>query len=309
MVLALFSATEKTSHNSHKFAFKLSPTNYGYWKAMIQPFLITNSLYCYVDGSLPCPPALLQSPAPTDKDALILPPQPNPDFTTGISNDAHELWLSFERAYAPKTSSREFTLKNQLLRITMKGDESSSAYLNRAQEYSDALANIGQPISDKDLVMLVVAGLREEYNSLKSTILTRQFPTSFIELYSLFADHDYMIQKPATPATTAQAFMASTSHNSPSATAPGFSSVPPATLQALQQLMSQIGLQLQPTQSPPTSQAFYTNRTEKSEPQLDTQPHSEPQPESDKQTEPSGLKADPPSATWTNCFGCCTLCS
>ncbi|KAL8261233.1 hypothetical protein R6Q59_025282 [Mikania micrantha] len=51
------------------------------------------------------------------------------------------------------------------------------------------------------------------------------------------------------------------------------------------------------------------SRTEKSEPQLDTQPHSEPQPESDKQTEPSGLKADPPSATWTNCFGCCTLCS
>ncbi|KAL8225756.1 hypothetical protein R6Q57_018313 [Mikania cordata] len=51
------------------------------------------------------------------------------------------------------------------------------------------------------------------------------------------------------------------------------------------------------------------SRTEKSEPQSDTQPHSEPQLESDKQTEPSGLKADPPAATWTNCFGCCTLCS
>ncbi|KAM0035684.1 hypothetical protein Hdeb2414_s0015g00449361 [Helianthus debilis subsp. tardiflorus] len=46
---------------------------------------------------------------------------------------------------------------------------------------------------------------------------------------------------------------------------------------------------------------------EKSEPQLDTTPHSEPQPESDKQTEPP--KADPPATTWTNCFGCCTICS
>ncbi|KAD4179957.1 hypothetical protein E3N88_28548 [Mikania micrantha] len=257
MVIALFSAAEKTIHNSHKFAFKLSPTNYGYWKAMIQPFLITNSLYCYVDGTLPCPPAMLQPPTPTDKDTLILPPQPYPDFTTWVSNNAHvcmliistvseasfahvqgntsqETWLSFERAYAPKTSSREFTLRNQLLRITMK---------------------------DKDLVMLVVAGLRDEYNALKSIILTRQFPTSFIKLYSLFADHDYMMQKPTAPAPSAQAFMATTNPNSRSAAVPGFTSVPPATLQVLQQLMSQLGLKLQPSQSNPTSQAFYTNRS------------------------------------------------
>ncbi|KAF5818167.1 hypothetical protein HanXRQr2_Chr02g0061791 [Helianthus annuus] len=48
--------------------------------------------------------------------------------------------------------------------------------------------------------------------------------------------------------------------------------------------------------------------SEKSEPQLDTTPHSEPQPESDKQTEPPKA-ADPPATTWTNCFGCCTICS
>ncbi|GJV21096.1 putative RNA-directed DNA polymerase [Tanacetum coccineum] len=44
------------------------------------------------------------------------------------------------------------------------------AYLNRVQEYADALATIGEPVKDKDLVMLVVSGLREEYNGLKTTI-------------------------------------------------------------------------------------------------------------------------------------------
>ncbi|GKD69233.1 putative ribonuclease H-like domain-containing protein [Tanacetum coccineum] len=52
----------------------------------------------------------------------------------------------------------------------MHGDETLDAYLNRAQEYVDALAAIGEPVNDKDLVMLVVLGLREEYNSLKTTI-------------------------------------------------------------------------------------------------------------------------------------------
>ncbi|GJU99551.1 hypothetical protein Tco_1328822 [Tanacetum coccineum] len=37
------------------------------------------------------------------------------------------------------------TLKTQLLKIEMKANETSSAYLTRAKEYSDALANIGEP--------------------------------------------------------------------------------------------------------------------------------------------------------------------
>ncbi|GJZ19775.1 hypothetical protein Tco_0556365 [Tanacetum coccineum] len=39
----------------------------------------------------------------------------------------------------------------------MHGDETPDAYLNRAQEYADALAAIGEPVKDKDLVMLVVS--------------------------------------------------------------------------------------------------------------------------------------------------------
>jgi hypothetical protein len=51
---------------------------------MLQPFLITNSLFAYVDGTLPCPPQYLpttsapQDKATTDTTALVL----NPDYTT-----------------------------------------------------------------------------------------------------------------------------------------------------------------------------------------------------------------------------------
>nr|GFA22499.1 nucleotide-binding, alpha-beta plait [Tanacetum cinerariifolium] len=55
----------------------------------------------------------------------------------------------------------------------MHGDETLDAYLNRAQEYADALTTIGEPVKDKDLVMLALSGLREEYNGLKTTITAR----------------------------------------------------------------------------------------------------------------------------------------
>nr|GEX00120.1 nucleotide-binding, alpha-beta plait [Tanacetum cinerariifolium] len=77
----------------------------------------------------------------------------------------------------------------------MKGNETSDAYLNRAKEYVDALANIGEAFKEKYLVMLVIMGLREDYNGLKSTLLARQAPTAFHELQGLLADHDYMIKQ------------------------------------------------------------------------------------------------------------------
>nr|GEU29282.1 integrase, catalytic core [Tanacetum cinerariifolium] len=184
-MISAFTTVDKTAHNSRKFAFTLSPTNYGYWKTMIEPFLITNNLMSYVDGSIPCPSKTLSV---TDGVSV---PKENPNYPIWVSNDAH--------AYAPHSTSREYTLKTQLLRIKMHGDETPNAYLNRTLEYTDELAAIGEPIKDKDIIMLVVSGLREEYNGLKTTITARQSPTAFSELYVLLSDHDYMHGKTHTP--------------------------------------------------------------------------------------------------------------
>ncbi|GKB75336.1 tryptophan synthase beta chain 1, partial [Tanacetum coccineum] len=147
---------------------------------MIESFLITNNLMGYVDGSIPCPSKTLSV---TD-DATV--PKENPNYPIWVSNDAHvrmliistiseasfrhvqgttfrDLWLSLKKAYAPHSTSREYTLKTQ-------------------------------PVKDKDLVMLAVSGLREEYNGLKTTITARQSPTAFSELHALLSDHDYMLE-------------------------------------------------------------------------------------------------------------------
>ncbi|XP_071699138.1 uncharacterized protein [Rutidosis leptorrhynchoides] len=167
---------------------------------MVQPFFVTNKLFDYIDGTIPCPPKNVPSSVPSsEKDEETQSQTPNPNYINWVSNDAHirmlllstiseasfqhvqgvtsrDLWLSLERAYAPHTSSREYTLKTQFLRLQMKPDETTADYLTRTQEYDVALANIGEKMKEKDLVMLVISGLREEYNGLKSSLLGREKP-------------------------------------------------------------------------------------------------------------------------------------
>ncbi|GJZ21257.1 retrovirus-related pol polyprotein from transposon TNT 1-94 [Tanacetum coccineum] len=153
---------------------------------------------------------------------------------------SREVWLSLERAYAPHTSSREYTLKNQLLKLEMKGDETSDAYLNRAKEYPDALANIGEAFKEKDLIMLLIAGLCDDYNGLKSTLLARQAPTAFHELQRLLADHDYMIKQyvPVIPSQTGSSPWVFTTTTFGTSSQTGSSQQDP--VQAVTQLASQL---------------------------------------------------------------------
>ncbi|KAD4178088.1 hypothetical protein E3N88_26679 [Mikania micrantha] len=275
--LTSFDQKVKAIHNSHKFGFTLNSGNYSSWLLVIHPFLVTNNLFGYIDGSIPCPPQTIAAPAGSSKDAALSAHQPNPQYTIWLSNDAHvrmlllsniseaalhhargtltarDLWLALEQAFAPHTSSREYTLKTQLLRISMKADETPTTYLQRAQEYSSALANIGEPLKDKDLVMMVISGLRDEYHGVKTMALTHQL--AFNELHAVIADHDYMLKRTAPTVPPTQAFSAMVK---PPATSP--SPPPDAAVQAVQQLAAQLGVQLRLPSQP---QALYTQRSSK----------------------------------------------
>ena len=139
---------------------------------MVQPFLVTNNLFGYIDGTIPCPSKHLPSTTTSTDPKITTDPTNNPNYPIWISNDTHvrmliistiseasfwhvlgetsrDLWFALERAYAPHITSREYTLKTQLLNIQMKGDETTEAYLNCAQEYADALTAIGEPVKDR----------------------------------------------------------------------------------------------------------------------------------------------------------------
>ncbi|MFS8002613.1 putative transcription factor interactor and regulator CCHC(Zn) family [Helianthus anomalus] len=100
--------------------------------------------------------------------------------------------------------------------------------------------------------MLTISGLREEYNSLKPTLISREPAVTFLELSGLISDHEYMIKKAAPTIPSTQAFTATTNRE------PNSLQIPPDTLQSLQQLLTQLGLTVQSI--PQQSQAFNTTR-------------------------------------------------
>ncbi|GJX30530.1 hypothetical protein Tco_0238609 [Tanacetum coccineum] len=86
---------------------------------------------------------------------LIIPTISKASFHHVQGTTSHDLWLSFEKAYEPHSTSREYTLKTQLLRIEMHGNETPNAYLDHAQEYVDALpgqVDVVQQIMDMSLI-------------------------------------------------------------------------------------------------------------------------------------------------------------
>ncbi|GJS61581.1 retrovirus-related pol polyprotein from transposon TNT 1-94 [Tanacetum coccineum] len=116
----------------------------------------------------------------------------------------------------------------------MHGDETPDAYLNRAQEYVDALAAIG----------------------LKTTITARQSPTAFSELYALLSDHDYMLEKTRAPAP----FITSSFAASYTAGSPSMPEARQAQLSELAAQLSALRFQVSPI-APSSSQAFYGDRS------------------------------------------------
>nr|GEV62103.1 integrase, catalytic core [Tanacetum cinerariifolium] len=178
------------------------------------------------------------------------------DKTTHDSRTtSRDLWLSFEKAYAPHSTSREYIPKTQLLRIEMHGDKTPDVYLNRAQEYANALAAIGEPVKDKDLVMLAISGLYEEYNGFKTTITARQSPTAFSELHALLSDHDYMHRKTrALAPSITSSFVANYAVGSPS-----MPKARHAQLLEFAAQLSALGFQVSPI-APSGPQAFYGAR-------------------------------------------------
>ncbi|GKC10457.1 hypothetical protein Tco_1007239 [Tanacetum coccineum] len=111
---------------------------------------------------------------------------------------------------------------------------------------------IGEPVKDKDLIMLAVSGLHEEYNGLKTIITARQSPTAFSELHALFSDHDYMLGKTCSPAPSiTSSFAANYTVGSPS-----MLEARQAQLSKLAAQLSSLGFQVSPI-APSSQQGFY----------------------------------------------------
>ncbi|KAK1650635.1 hypothetical protein QYE76_068440 [Lolium multiflorum] len=151
------------------------------------PLLRSHYLMGYVDGSLPCPPALVDgvhgpviNPAHrvwTGQDQANL-SSIQGYLTPGVAGlvvfakTSHEAWSILERTFSAQSQARANALHRQLSECE-KLDLSVTDYYNKVRELVDTLASIGQPLRDSEFTSYFINGLDEEYDDLVEVVNER----------------------------------------------------------------------------------------------------------------------------------------
>ena len=83
-----------------------------------------------------------------------------------------ELWEMLAGIFMSQSKARYLPLKMQI-QSTKKGSLSISDYFNKMKKIADSLAIGGNPITSNELIMHLLTGLDESYESLVTNILAR----------------------------------------------------------------------------------------------------------------------------------------
>lgn len=135
-----------------------------------------------------CPPGFIKD------DEANLTEDVNPEFHAWIQQDAmvpswinssvhatvlasligktssHSTWTCLREWYASQSTGRLLQLRSELMN-TQHGDSSIAEFLNRINCLADSLSISGAPVSDSDLVAIILNNVGPEY---KSTVASAQ---------------------------------------------------------------------------------------------------------------------------------------
>ena len=96
------------------------------------------------------------------------------DIVRTHGGTAREAWLALEGQFLSNAEYRALQL-DATFRTFVQGDLSVGEYCRRMKGMADALHDLGDPVSDRVLVLNVLRGLSSTYDHLK-TWITRQKP-------------------------------------------------------------------------------------------------------------------------------------
>ena len=199
---------------------KLTRANYSLWRAQVLPPIRGARLVGLLDGKDAAPPETLvveaddaakEKDAAKDKQKEI----PNPAYDTWICRDqivlgyllqslsnevlphvhriehAAGVWQVIEEMFASQSQAKVTNLRIALAN-TKKKQMTTSVYLTKMQGIVDELAAAGCPISDREHVSFILAGLDRSYNPLVAA-MGMGTTVSLSSLYSQLQAYDQQI--------------------------------------------------------------------------------------------------------------------
>ena len=106
-----------------------------------------------------------------------------------------ELWEMLGQIFMSQSKARFLPLKMQI-QSTKKGSLSVSDYFNKMKKIADSLAIGGNALSSNELIMHLLTGLDDSYESLVTNILTRleKEELTVEEVYSMLLSHETRLE-------------------------------------------------------------------------------------------------------------------
>ncbi|KAK1616431.1 hypothetical protein QYE76_021948 [Lolium multiflorum] len=245
-------------HFAHLLTVKLNADNYLLWRAQVLPLLRSHYLEGFVDGTLPCPPSVLQVTTADGTPMMIS----NPAHRQWVAQDqailgaiqssltpsvagmvvfaasSRDAWGTLDSSFSSQSMARSMAIRTKLGEIK-KLDSSVTTYFNKVKEMADVLSSIGQPLRDEEFQSFILNGLDEEYEALVENINGRDTPLPSRDLYArlLNTEQRHLKLRPEGLSTDASAHAAyrgggcppQPSRQSPGGGQPPRSPTPPST--------------------------------------------------------------------------------
>ena len=158
---------------------KLSSDNYYNWKFDMRMLLIGKDLWDIVSGA----EVVANDASPAQKDSfrkrdqkamsqICLGVMPDVKIYVRSAKTSKEAWDALSNHYEEKTLSKQINAKKQLFNLKLEPGGNMVQHVNRMKTLSDQMQALGDPVSDRDLVMLLFVSLPNSYNTLVTTLET-----------------------------------------------------------------------------------------------------------------------------------------
>ncbi|RLN11781.1 hypothetical protein C2845_PM09G16350 [Panicum miliaceum] len=117
------------------------------------------------------------------------------------NSTAREAWLAIETQFLGNRETRALFLDAKF-RTFVQGDLTITDFCSRLKKMADDLGDLGEPVTDRTLVLNVIRGLNEQYHALgRHFRRSRPFPT-FLEVRNdLLLEELTLAQQPSSSTT------------------------------------------------------------------------------------------------------------
>jgi hypothetical protein len=103
-----------------------------------------------------------------------------------------QAWDTLVKMYSTNTQARKMQLKQELHNL-QKNKMNINDYSTKVKNLADALASIGAPVDDEDLVTVTLNGLGKDYSQFRTSIVVRETFPNFQDLITLLISEEMRI--------------------------------------------------------------------------------------------------------------------